>query len=152
MKKIDVYIGADHRGFTLKEKIKKYLFEKGISFFDVGAGFLDPKDDYVKYAAEVALLVRDNKDARGIVLCGSGVGVDIVSNKFDGIRAGLAKSDLQIKKAREDDDINILVIAADFTEEKEALEITETFLKTKFSKEERHKRRVEDISKLEANN
>lgn len=151
MKK-NIYVGSDHRGFLLKEKIKKYLFEKNISFFDVGASFLDPKDSYVKYAAEVASLVRDKKESKGIILCGSGVGVDIVANKFDGIRAGFAKSVGQIKKAREDDDINILVIAADFTAEEEAFNIVETFLKTEFLEKTHHKKRVEEISKLEANN
>lgn len=146
-----VYIGSDHRGFALKEKINQWLFENKIDFVDIGALSLDQNDDYTKYASEVASLV--GKDGGlGILLCGSGVGVDVVANKFDGVRASIGISPEQVKKGREDDNMNILVLAADFIEEKEALEMVKVFLKTKYLKKERHEKRLDDISKIEANN
>ncbi|KKQ52993.1 hypothetical protein A2865_02140 [Candidatus Woesebacteria bacterium RIFCSPHIGHO2_01_FULL_39_17] len=147
-----IYLGSDHRGFLLKEKIAKWLFEWGYEFLDVGAENLDPGDDYTKYASEVASLVSKNEKSKGILLCGSGVGVDIVANKFDGVRASIGKSVAQVKAGRRDDDMNVLVIAADYTKEEEAKEMTRAFLETKFDENERHKRRLQDIKKIEANN
>ena len=147
-----VYLGSDHRGFSLKEKIAKWLFDWGYKFRDVGAEYLDPKDDYTVYAQQVASLVSKEGKSMGILLCGSGVGVDVTANKFDGIRASFGKSSEQVKAGRTDDDMNILVIAADFTKEEEAKEMVKVFLETKFEGKERHKRRLEEIKKIEANN
>lgn len=147
-----IYLGADHRGFTLKEKIAKWLFEWGYEFMDVGAQSLDPGDDYPKYASEVASLVAQNKGSRGILLCKSGVGVEVVANKFDGIRAAIGKSPEQVTAGRNDDNMNILVIAADYTSEQEAKQMVKVFLETKFAGKERYKKRLEDIKKIEANN
>jgi len=147
-----VYIGSDHRGFPLKEKVAKWLFEEKYDFLDLGALSLDPTDDYTKYAAEVASLVSNNKGSKGILLCGSGVGVDVVANKFDGVRSSIGKSSKQVKAGRADDDMNILVIAADFTKEKEVKEMLKMFLETKFGNVKRHKKRLEEIDKIEANN
>ncbi len=147
-----IFLGADHRGFELKEKIAKWLFEMDHAFFDAGAAKLDPHDDYTKYAEEVASLVAKNEGSRGILLCGSGVGVDIVANKFDGVRASIGKNVLQIEAGRNDDDMNVLVIAADYTTEKEAKAMLIAFLETKFSGKARYERRLEEIEKIEANN
>jgi len=147
-----VFLGSDHRGYFLKEKIAKWLFEWKYDFFDVGAQSLDLADDYTKYAAEVASLVANEKNGRGIVLCGSGVGVDVIVNKFDGIRASVGKNEEQVKAGRRDDDMNILVIAADYTDEYEAKDMLKAFLKTKFDEKARHVRRLKDIEKIEANN
>jgi ribose 5-phosphate isomerase B len=149
-----IYLGADHRGFLLKEKIAKWLLEHGYDFEDVGAQSLNPNDDYTKYAAEVASLIadRDKDQRRGILFCGSGIGVDIVANKFDGIRAGIGKSLEQIKAGREDDDMNVLVIATDFTKEAEVTDMVKAFLETEFDSQVRHKRRLKEIEKIEANN
>ncbi|MEK7470569.1 MAG: RpiB/LacA/LacB family sugar-phosphate isomerase [Patescibacteria group bacterium] len=147
-----IYIGADHRGFVLKEKIARWLYELKYEFTDLGANSIDLSDDYTKYAEQVALMVRDNEGSRGVLLCGSGVGVDVVANKFDGIRSSIGKSVLQVKAGRSDDDMNILVIAADFTTEKEAKGMLIAFLETKFSGKERYKDRLEEIEKIEANN
>ena len=147
-----VFLGADHRGYYLKEKIAKWLYENKYDFFDVGAQSLDLKDDYTKYASEVASLVANEKRSRGVVLCGSGVGVDVIVNKFDGIRASVGKSAEQIMAGRKDDDMNILVIAADYTDEYEAKEMLKAFLETKFDNKSRHVRRLKEIEKIEANN
>mgnify|MGYP001566099908 FL=1 len=147
-----IYIGADHRGFVLKEKIARWLYELKYEFTDLGANSIDLSDDYTKYAEQVALMVRDNEGSRGVLLCGSGVGVDVVANKFDGIRSSIGKSVLQVKAGRSDDDMNILVIAADFTTEKEAKGMLIAFLETKFDGKARHEKRLEEIEKIEANN
>lgn len=147
-----VFLGSDHRGYYLKEKIAKWLFDWKYNFFDVGAQSLDLSDDYTKYASEVASLVANENRGRGIVLCGSGVGVDVTTNKFDGIRASIGKSARQIEAGRKDDDMNILVIAADYTDEYEAKDMVKAFLETKFDEKPRHKRRLKDIEKIEANN
>lgn len=149
---IKIFLGADHRGYEMKEHIARWLFELNYEFEDLGAESLDTNDDYIKYATEVASLVAKRPGSKGILLCGSGVGVDVVANKFDGIRASIGKSVLQVKAGRNDDDMNILVIAADFTLEKEAKGMLIAFLETKFSGKERYERRLDDISKIEANN
>ncbi|OGM76508.1 hypothetical protein A2210_00825 [Candidatus Woesebacteria bacterium RIFOXYA1_FULL_40_18] len=152
-----IFLGADHRGYELKEKVARWLFDAKYEFEDMGADHLDPEDDYTVYAEKVASMVSRSAFAKasadkGILLCGSGVGVDVATNKFDGVRAGIGKSPQQVKAGRNDDDMNILVIAADFTKEAEAKEMVKAFLETKFSGKSRFKRRIEDIKKIEANN
>ena len=147
-----IYLGADHRGYELKEKVAKWLFEWGYEFLDLGAQNLDPNDDYVKYASEVASLVGKEENSKGILLCGSGVGADVAANKFDGVRASVGKSVEQVTAGRNDDDMNTLVLAADYTKENEAKEMVRVFLETKFDQKGRHKRRIEDIKRLEENN
>jgi len=122
------------------------------AYQDLGAQSLEPGDDYTKYAEEVASLVAKNEGSRGVLLCGSGVGVEVMANKFDGVRAGIGESVLQVEKGRSDDDMNVLVIAADFTSEKEAKAMLIAFLETKFSGKVRYERRLEEIEKIEANN
>lgn len=148
-----VYIGADHRGFKLKEKVLRWLYDlRKYDFEDLGAPVYDENDDYTKYAQLVASLVANNDKSLGILLCGSGVGVDVVANKFDGIRASIGKSAKQVQAGREEDDMNILVIAADFTKDLEAREMVKVFLETKFDKKARYVRRLREIEKLEENN
>jgi ribose 5-phosphate isomerase B len=153
-----IYIGSDHRGFRLKEKVAKWLFDWGYKFEDMGAESYNEKDDYTLYAERVASMISDkDRDKprggeRGILLCGSGVGVDIVANKFDGVRASIGKSAKQIKSGRKHDDMNVLVIAADYTNEDQTKKMIEAFLKTKFDKKPRHKKRIEDIKRIEENN
>src|SRR3990172_12384045 len=125
-----IYLGADHRGFKLKEKVKEWLENWGYDVADLGAESFEPKDDYTLYAQKVASLVGKEKSVRGILLCGSGVGVDVAANKFDGVRAAIGKSPEQVRAGRRDDDMNILVLAADFTKSQEAKEMVQAFLKT----------------------
>jgi len=145
-----VYIGADHGGFKLKEELKTWLEDKGHEVVDSGNITHDPVDDYPDFASKVAIEVqKDPGSNRGIVICRSGVGVDIVANKFSGIRCGLALSKNQIESARAHDDINILAISSDFMDENDSKEIVEVFLKTEFSSEERQVRRKKKIEALE---
>jgi ribose 5-phosphate isomerase B len=147
-----IYLGADHRGYGLKEKIAKWLFEWGYEFNDLGAEHLDPNDDYPVYAEKVAAMVGANQGSLGILLCGSGVGVEVAANKVDGVRAAIGKSPDQVKAGRSHDDMNVLVLAADYTQEKEANKMLKAFLKTKFAAKSRFKKRLEEIKRLEANN
>lgn len=149
---LKIFLGADHRGYAQKEKIATWLFDLNYDFEDLGASFLDEKDDYTKYAADVASMVAKRPHSRGVLLCGSGVGVEVVANKFDGIRAAIGKNVLQVKAGRKDDDMNILVIASDFTIEKEAKAMLIAFIETKYEENERRERRLEEIEKIEANN
>src|SRR3990172_83533 len=138
---IKVYIGSDHRGFELKEKIFQWLVDGEYKVEDFGAYELDPGDDYTLFAEKVASVVGKDKYALGILLCGSGVGVDVAANKFDGVRASLGKNADQVTAGRRDDDMNVLVIAADYTGEEEAKLMTKAFLETRFEKTTRHSRR-----------
>lgn len=151
--KVKVYLGTDHRGFKLAEELNIWLLEQTIDVKNVGAEKLDQDDDYVEYAREVAVVIASDakmdRTSRGIVLCGSGVGVCTVANKVKGIRCGLAINPQQVKEAREDDDIQVLAIAADHVSEEEAKGMVKVFLETEFSNEERHKRRLEKIEKYE---
>jgi len=145
-----LFIGSDHRGFELKKKISFWLTEEGYSFDDLGARVYDPDDDYTTFAGRVGAAVSEG-GGMGIVACGSGVGVDVVANKFDGVRASIGKEPKQVEAGRKDDDMNVLVIAADFTSELDAVEMVKAFLQTKFAGEARHKRRLRDIEKIEEN-
>lgn len=149
-----IYIGSDHRGYKLKEALKAYLTELGLTYEDMGALSYDPNDDYPDYAVLVAKKVAENPPAggeenRGILICGSGVGVDIVANKFKGIRSALCFDVLQAKASRNDDNTNVLSLPADYIDENLAKEIVKIWLETPFSDEERHVRRVEKIKKIE---
>ncbi len=147
-----IYIGADHRGFALKEKVKIWLGEWNHEFEDLGPSSLNPDDDYTVYGESVAKKVQSNSDYFGILTCGSGVGVDVVANKYDGIRSSIGKNRDQVKAGRKDDNMNILVIAADYTNEEEAKEMVKAFLETSFDNAPRHKKRLDDIKKIEENN
>lgn len=145
-----IYIGADHRGFKLKEALKMYLKELGFDFEDLGAHEIVLDDDYPDYAILVAQKVsEDPENNRGILICGSGVGVDIVANKFKGVRSALLFNVEQARMSRNDDNTNILSFAADFTDENFAKEILIIWLETPFSYLERHVRRVEKIKNIE---
>lgn len=147
-----IYLGADHRGFELKNKLKVWLEKQDMPHEDLGALILDSFDDYTEYAAKVASVVADNPKSTGVLLCGSGVGVDIVANKFDNVRAAVGINPLQVESARKDDNANILVIAADYTDERAAIKMLDKFIKTEYEDNERHTRRLNEISKLERNN
>lgn len=142
-----VYLGADHRGFKLKEFLKERLQVHGYQVFDEGAFEYNPDDDYPIFAFKVAEKVRDG--GQGILLCGSGVGVCIAANKVKGIRAMMSTNSEIIKMAKRDDDINILALPADFITPEEAWQIVEVFLNTEFEPSEKHLRRIKQIEDYE---
>lgn len=146
-----IYIASDHRGFVLKEALKNFLKANGYTIEDLGNGHLDNEDDYPDFAVKVAKIISEDyyNERRGILVCGSGAGVDIVANKFPRARSVLAISADQVLMAREDDDVNILSLAADFIEEDKAKKIVSIFLQTPFSGETKNKRRLDKIADIE---
>lgn len=145
-----IYLAADHRGYNLKESIKRFLLNGGYEVFDVGNEKYEEGDDYPDFAVKLAKNVGLNAEfSRGIAICGSGVGVDVVANKFRNVRSALAVNADQIYDARHDDNANVLSVAADFTNETDAQKIVEIFLTTPFGNEERHRRRLDKINQLE---
>lgn len=144
-----IYLGADHRGFELKNQVKSWLLDNGFKVLDLGANQFIKTDDFVEYAVSVGQNVSQNKDSKGIVICGSGAGVEIAANKIEGIRCSLGQSKEQVQKAREDDDINVLALASDFITTEKAKDMIESFLQTDFISSDKHNRRIEKISNLE---
>ena len=142
-----IVIGADHGGFSLKEKIKTSLKRSGYKIIDEGTLSKD-SCDYPEYAFSVALGVAKRKAPRGILICRSGIGMAMVANKLPGVRAGVCNSIKDAVSSRQHNDANILVLAADRVSGKKALEITRKWLKTDFLGG-RHLRRVKGIKKIE---
>ncbi len=145
-----IYIGSDHRGYKLKEILKNYLRELNYAWKDLGANELNPDDDYPDFALAVAKKVaEDLENNRGILICGSGVGVDIVANKIKNIRSALCFDVKQAQMSRNDDNANVLSLPADYISESLAKEIVKIWLETPFSGSEHYVRRIEKIKKIE---
>jgi len=145
-----LYIGADHRGYNLKEEIKKFLEQEKIKFKDLGNLEYDENDDYPDFAKKVAEKISSHsKKDKGMLICGSGIGMSIVANKLKGTRAGLCLSGYMAEKAKQAIDINILCLAADITDLATAQKIIKKWLKAKFNKQERYKRRIKKIQEIE---
>lgn len=144
-----IYLGADHRGFELKEQLQTWLQNQGFEVVDCGNTKLDPQDDFSDFAISVAQKVRMDSESRGIVICGSGAGVNIAANKVKEVRACLAISTDQVNHAREREDLNVLALSSDHTIFKQAQEMVTTFLTTKFDPQERFVRRLKKITDYE---
>ncbi|MBI4449486.1 RpiB/LacA/LacB family sugar-phosphate isomerase [Candidatus Uhrbacteria bacterium] len=145
-----IILGADHRGFPLKEQLKAWLATARHAVEDVGATKLDPADDYPDFGAVVGRAVAADPSARGIVVCGSGVGIVIAANKIAGVRAGTVASPEQAASARRDEDLNVLGLSSDALDFERAKSIVATFLDTPYSGLDRHARRVKKLSALDA--
>tara|TARA_Y100000310_G_C20377164_1_gene666289 strand:- start:310 stop:753 length:444 start_codon:yes stop_codon:yes gene_type:complete len=145
MKKI--YIGSDHAGFTLKEKLKKWFDTKGIAYEDLGNLKFDKDDDYPDYAAKVAKAAVKNK-AKGILICGSAEGVCIAANKIKGVRAVNPSTVKLATLSREHNNANVLCLSGWFSSTLRKKKMIHAFLNTTFSKESRHRRRVRKIGLL----
>jgi ribose 5-phosphate isomerase B len=142
-----IAIGSDHAGFDLKEKVKTYLVGTGVEVEDMGTVSKDSVD-YPDYAEKVATVVRDGKADRGILMCGTGVGVCISANKIHGIRAALAWDPEIARLSRLHNDANILCMSGRYTDPALAIEIVKIWLGTPFEGG-RHQRRVDKIMALE---
>lgn len=147
-----LYFGSDHRGFDLKQMLMKYLDSLDIEHTDLGYFEKNDKDDYNDIAEDVAKRVRLENHNLGILLCGSGIGVNIVANKHNLIRSALCFNVETAKKSREHESANIMCIPADFVQFDLAKEMVLTFIKTPFSFEEKHLKRINKILKLEKDN
>jgi len=143
-----IYLGSDHAGFWLKEKLKVWLREKDISFVDVGNKKFNPKDDYPEFAVSVARKVAKEKTT-GILLCGSAQGMCIAANKVKGAYAVVPFSLKEARLAREHNNANIICLSGWYTHFHRATRMLEVFLYTPFSEEERHVRRISKIKRLE---
>ncbi len=145
-----VYIGADHNGFAFKKELIPFIRDKGYEVIDMGNAEEDPDDDYPKFARAVAEKVSaDYERARGVLVCGSGVGMDIVANKTYWVRSALVMNPDQAFDSRHDDDANVLVLPAHYIRLEDAKKIVSTWLETPFSGEPRHERRLQEIYHLE---
>jgi len=138
-----IFISSDHAGFKLKEDIKKYLSMKKFEFNDLGPNNED-KVDYPDYAHKVANKVKKNKDNIGILVCGSGTGMNITANKHKNIRAAQCFNYKSTKLSRLHNDANIITLGSRLLTKKNALNCVGIFLKTKFEGG-RHKKRVKKI-------
>ena len=147
-----IYIGSDHRGFALKEKLKQQLTEWAYDYEDIGPFEYNKDDDYPEFGEAVARKVAADHGSRGILVCGSGVGIDVAANKIDGVRAGTIANPEQARASVHDEDLNVLALSADFLTEDIITEITRAFLEAKYGKEERYERRLKEIKNIESNN
>lgn len=143
-----IVIGADHAGFDLKQIIAADLRHKGHDVIDEGTDSNAPVD-YPDFAEAVAKALLDGRAERGLLICGSGVGASISANKIPGIRAGLCHDSYSARQGVEHDDMNLLVLGARVIGVELARALVDQFLAAKFTGEERHRRRVEKIIKLE---
>lgn len=136
-----VAIGSDHGGYILKEKIIEYLKKQNIPYQDMGCYSLE-SCDYPIFGQAVAKAVANGECEKGIVICTTGIGISISANKIAGVRCALCSDTLSAKMTRLHNDANVLALGGGMIGENLAIDITETFLNTEFSGEEKHKRRI----------
>jgi ribose 5-phosphate isomerase B len=148
---VKLVIASDHAGFALKEEVRAYLTRQGHEVLDLGAYKVDPQDDYPDFAERVGEAIKAGEAPRGILICGSGVGVSIAANKIPGIRAAMCHDTYSAHQGVEHDDMNVLVIGARIIASALAYELTDAFLEAKFlSSEERFTRRFRKVLAIEA--
>lgn len=144
-----IFLGADHRGYELKEKIKSYLESQNIEFKDLGTNSTEVT--HYPLIAEKVCSNMDTKKDKAILICGSGIGMSMAANKFKGIRAGICQSIEAAKDGKEHSDLNVLVLAGDFTSIEESIPIIDVWLNSKFLNG-RYLERIEMINKIEEKN
>lgn len=145
-----VFIGADHNGFALKNILIDYLHEQDTRVEDLGNYEFDPKDDHPDFAQAVAKAVLQNPtEFRGIVICGSGIGVCITANRYKGIYCGLGFDAEQVRHGRTNDYINVLALPADQISEEKAKELVDIFLHTEKIHNEKYIRRIKKIDETD---
>ena len=146
---MNIYIGADYRGFEKKEALAKFLVESGHSVEDVGAFEYKEGDDYNDPAVAVAKEVREDFGSIGVLICGSAHGVTIQANRFKGVRAAHCASSESAKLAREHDDANVICLSSHFLGEDVMRDIVNTFINTNFENLERRVRRINRLDERE---
>lgn len=144
-----IFLGADHRGYELKEKLKKYLISKNFEVKDCGT---DSKEiaHYPIIATEVCKKMDKEKD-KAILICGSGIGMSMVANKFKGVRAGICTSVMAAKDGKEHSNLNVLVLPGDFISFDDAIEVVDTWLESEFLNG-RYLERLNMIKEIEKEN
>ena len=147
-----IFLGADHQGFAMKVQVFAYLVKRGYDVEDVGDKELDPSDDFPEFAQLAALKVlgSDDKDPRGILLCGGGQGMCMAANRFRGIRASVIWDAYEARMTRNDNDSNVLCLSSRVlhNDEKEWKDILDTWLETPFASAPRYKRRNAQLDEL----
>lgn len=148
---MNLYISSDHAGFKLKEAVKEFLKNSNTEFQDLGT-FSEESTDWPKWGAAAAARVSESPDdSRAIIICGSGLGMSMVSNKFRNVRAALCTSPLFAEMSRKHNNANVLNLGERFTTVDTALEIVKTWLNTPFEGD-RHARRLDMLAEYEAKN
>lgn len=144
-----IYLGADHGGFMLKEKVKDHLTAKKVAVTDLGA-FSEEPSDYPDFAIAVAEKVRDgDPDDFGVLVCTTSIGTSIAANKIKGVRAAVGYSESAVERSRNDVDANVLCLGGGEIDHEQAVKLVDIFLSTPFSNAERHVRRLSKIQQRE---
>lgn len=143
-----IAIGSDHGGYKLKEEVKTWLISNGYEYEDFGT-YNEESRDYPDYAYKVAQAVVANQYEKGILICGTGIGIGIAANKIPGIRAALCHDTFSARAAREHNDANILTMGERIVGVGLALDIVKVWLESSFSGEDRHLIRLEKLTSLE---
>lgn len=144
-----LFIGSDHRGFNLKEKVKEWLLSQNYQVQDIGNKTYDSDDDYSTFAIKLGeKVVQDN--GLGILFCASGIGVNIAVNKVKGVRGSICFNEKQAMTGVNDDNLNVICIASDYISFQDCQQIINAFLTTIFSPQERYIRRINEIKEYES--
>lgn len=144
-----IVIGADHAGYALKLQLMEMLNAQGHKLVDIGAFEIDPNDDYPDFAKLLAQHIASEQGERGIMICGSGVGASVATNKVRGARGAVCHDTYSAHQGVEHDDMNVLCLGSRIVGIEVAREIVNAFISAKFSGEERHQRRLDKVLKME---
>ena len=144
-----ISLAADHNGFDLKREISDQLENEGHEVIDVGPHSHDPLDDYPDYAKKLADSVSRGESLRGIMICGSGVGASVASNKVKGIRAAVCHDIYSAHQGVEHDDMNVLCLGSRIVGSEVARELVKAFITAEYTGEERHQRRLDKVLGME---
>ena len=139
-----IALGSDHGGFELKQEIKKYLDENGLAYKDYGS-YTSDSVDYPVYAKKVVEAIKNGECDKGVLICGTGIGISIAANRYEGIRAALCTDCFMAEATRQHNDANILAMGGRVVGPGLAVKILDTFLNTPFSEGERHINRIRMI-------
>ena len=138
-----IFLSSDHGGFELKEKVKSFLIDNNFEYEDLGCSSLEPVD-YPDFAKLLSNKIKDKNNSKGIIFCGTGIGISIAANRFPHVRAALCTSVDMASKSRKHNDANVLALGGRILDDKLALEIVKEFLRTDFEAG-RHSVRVDKI-------
>jgi RpiB/LacA/LacB family sugar-phosphate isomerase len=145
-----IAMASDHAGFELKNELRPHVESLGHEVMDLGAYSEQPGDDYPDYAEAVGMAVKEGRADRGVLVCGSGVGVSVAASKIRGIRAAVCHDTYSAHQGVEHDDMNVLVMGSRVVAVELARELVRSFLNARFSGEERHVRRLAKVKAIEA--
>jgi RpiB/LacA/LacB family sugar-phosphate isomerase len=143
-------VAGDHAGCQLKELLVEDLIKQGHEVLDLGAHEVDPADDYPDFAEKVALTLLEERAERGVLVCGSGVGVCIAANKFPGVRAGVCHDTYSVRQGVQHDNMNVLCLGGRVVGPELACEILRAFASARFTAGERHLRRLRKVLAIES--